>query len=61
MLVLSRRIGENIKIGEQVTLSVLGIRGNSVQVGISAPRDLEVHREEIYIRIQQEKKLKART
>ena len=57
MLVLSRRIGENIKVGEQITLSVLGIKGNSVRIGISAPRELPIHREEIYRKIRKERNL----
>ena len=52
MLILTRRVGETLMIGEQVTVTVLGVKGNQVRVGISAPKDVSVHREEIYQRIQ---------
>lgn len=55
MLVLTRNIGETLKIGDDVDITVLGVRGNQVRVGVNAPRDVSVHREEIYYRIQQEK------
>ena len=51
MLILTRRIGETIMIGDQVTCTVLAVKGNHVRVGISAPRQIEVHREEIYKRV----------
>jgi carbon storage regulator len=54
MLILTRRIGESIKIGEAVTVTVQNIYGNQVQIGVSAPRKVSVHREEIYLRIQNE-------
>ena len=58
MLILTRRIGEVVQIGDDVSITVLGIKGNQVRVGIVAPKDVSVHREEIYLRIQQEKAVK---
>jgi carbon storage regulator len=54
MLVLSRRLGETLIIGDDVKITVLGISGNQVRVGIAAPKDVSVHREEVYNRIQTE-------
>lgn len=55
MLVLTRRIAETLCIGDKVTVTVLGVKGNQVQIGIMAPKEVPVHRSEIYERIQKEK------
>ncbi len=54
MLILTRRIGETLNIGDDVQVTVLGVKGNQVRLGINAPKDVPVHREEIYERIKQE-------
>ncbi|WKD50470.1 carbon storage regulator CsrA [Microbulbifer spongiae] len=57
MLVVKRRTGENLRIGTHVSVTVLGISGNQVRVGIEAPKSTPVHREEVYLRIQKERAL----
>jgi carbon storage regulator len=57
MLILTRRVGEALKIGDNVDITILGVKGNQVRIGISAPKDVAVHREEIYSRIKDEQKL----
>lgn len=61
MLILTRRVGETLMIGDAVTVTVLGVKGNQVRIGINAPKDVAVHREEIFQRIHKEGSLAAQT
>lgn len=54
MLILTRRVGETLMVGDEVTVTVLGVKGNQVRLGVNAPKEVAVHREEIYERIQRE-------
>ena len=54
MLILTRRVGETVMVGDEITITVLGVKGNQVRLGINAPKDVAVHREEIYQRIKHE-------
>jgi len=54
MLILTRRVGETVMVGDEITVTVLGVKGNQVRIGVNAPRNVSVHREEIYQRIRSE-------
>jgi carbon storage regulator len=60
MLILTRRVGETVMIGNEVTVTVLGVKGNQVRIGVNAPKDVAVHREEIYERIKREGQVAGR-
>ena len=59
MLILTRRVNESLRVGDDVTVTVVAVKGNQVRIGINAPKDVEVHRKEIYDRVQQEKAQQA--
>jgi carbon storage regulator len=61
MLILTRRVGETVMIGNEVTVTVLGVKGNQVRIGVNAPKDVAVHREEIYERIKREEDSESRS
>ena len=58
MLILTRRVGESLMVGDDITVTVLGVKGNQVRIGVNAPRDVAVHREEIYNRIKEDDETK---
>ncbi len=55
MLILTRRVGESLIIGDNIVINILGVKGNQIRIGVNAPKEISVHREEIYNRIQAEK------
>ncbi|MBE2897408.1 carbon storage regulator CsrA [Pasteurellaceae bacterium TAE3-ERU1] len=56
MLILTRKVGENLLIGEDISISILSVRGNQVKIGVNAPKEVAVHREEIYLRLKDAEK-----
>lgn len=61
MLILTRRIGETLMVGDEVTVTVLGVKGNQVRIGVTAPKDVSVHRQEVYDKIQKESSVSSDT
>ena len=61
MLILTRRIGESVHIGDDIRLTILGVRDSQVRIGINAPKEIPVHREEIYYRIKHEQEMRSAT
>ncbi|MFK8076388.1 MAG: carbon storage regulator CsrA [Granulosicoccus sp.] len=61
MLILTRRVGETLMIGDEVSVTVLGVKGNQVRIGVNAPKEVAVHREEIYDRIRKEQDSDGKT
>ena len=59
MLILTRRVGESVVIGDEIAVTILGVKGNQVRVGVTAPKDVTVHRQEIYERIKSEQEAPA--
>jgi carbon storage regulator len=61
MLIMNRRTGESLMVGDEVVVTVLGVKGNQVQIGVNAPRDQTVHREEIYLQVQSDQNAPQRS
>ena len=59
MLILTRRVSETLVVGDDITLTILGVKGNQVRVGINAPSNVPVHREEVYVQIREQKSVLA--